>query len=116
VTSEPMRHPQTTITKAEALRRDREDQWAIRSFHTSSDGGRQSALAAAARSDQAPSESLTSRGALKTYVVTGSGPYISLDGRWRTREIGPTDAFAEVEGWTDRTPWVLERHAASTTT
>jgi hypothetical protein len=116
VTSEPMRQPQATIGKTEALRRDREDQWAIRSFHASSDGGRQSALAAAARSDQAPPESLTSRGALKTYEVTGSGPYISLDGRWRTRKIGSTDVFAEVDGWTDRTPWVLERYAASTNT
>jgi hypothetical protein len=116
VTSEPMRQHRATIARAEALRRDREDLWAIRSFHASSDGDRQSALAAAARSDQAPPESLTRRGALKTYIVTGSGPYISLDGRCRTREIGPTDAPAKVQGWSERTPWVLERYAASTTT
>jgi hypothetical protein len=104
------RGSEKVVDRSEALARCNADRWTARSFHPSSDGGSRASLVVAARIEGAAAPLLTSRGALKTYTVTRSGPYVSIDGRWRTRMVEPTDSLAASAGWSARTPWVLERY------
>lgn len=97
------------VSRGEALRRHHEGSWRVRSFHATCDSPPDGALVVAARLDDTPQNLKTSRQAWKAYNVERSGPYVSQDGRWRTRQVDSPAELLDAEGWSPRRPWVLER-------
>lgn len=98
------------IGREAALRRMHEDRWQVKSFHATCDGPADASLSRAAELDPPGPGSTGRNNAWKTYLQDRQGPYVSVNGRWRTRRIEAGDELALSRGWSHRRPWVLEEY------